>query len=110
GPRSVSTQAREPAKRLAFVGCPASSGRSAVMPMRGASGRPAIAGRQLDLEQSLVWVIDLEGRVLQPEALVQHRLHVAACEVAVALGCDEHVRREGGKAARDFPHVQIVYL
>ena len=42
-------------------------------------------------EQIAAGMIDLQGRVIQPEALVQDRLHVAAGGVTVAVGSDEHV-------------------
>ncbi len=55
-------------------------------------------------------VIDLQRRVVEREALPQHRLDSPARSVAVAVGADEHVRRERRKAARDLPHVQVVDL
>ena len=55
-------------------------------------------------------MIDLQRRVIEREALVQHRLHLAPRGVAVALAADEHVRGERGEAARDFPDVQVVDL
>ena len=55
-------------------------------------------------------MIDLKGRVIDAEALAQHRLHVTARGVAVVLTRDQHVGGERGEAARDLPHVQVVDL
>src|ERR1039457_1155814 len=60
--------------------------------------------------QQAARVIHLQGRVIEAEALVQHRLHVTAGGVTVAVGGDEDVCRERGEAARDFPYVKIVNL
>ena len=82
----------------------------------GGAGRPrgsSAARRErcgLDGEQISADVIDLQGRVVEAEALTQQRLHVAPGGVAVAVGADEHVRRERGEATGDFPHVQVVHL
>ncbi len=48
--------------------------------------------------------------MVEPEALVQQRLHLAPRAVAVGLAAHEHVRRERREAARDLPHVQVVDL
>ena len=71
------------------------------------------AWRELELDDLRVLaarVVDLQRRVIEREALAQHRLHRAARRVAVAVGADEHVRRERREAAGDLPHVQVVDL
>src|SRR5512146_791190 len=55
-------------------------------------------------------VVDLQRRVLEGEALLQHPLDLPADGMAVALGAAEHVRRERGEAARHRPDVQVVGL
>src|SRR5579859_1513787 len=55
-------------------------------------------------------VIDLQGGVLQAEALLEQPLQPPPRVVAVGLGLDEHVCRERREAARHRPHVQVVYL
>ena len=55
-------------------------------------------------------VVDLQGGVVQTEALVQGRLHCPPGGVAVAVGGDQHVRRQRREAARDFPDVKVVDL
>ena len=48
-------------------------------------------------------MVDLEGGVVDGEALVEQLLELAANAVAVVAGVDEHVCRERGEAARDLP-------
>src|SRR4051812_30030393 len=61
-----------------------------------------------DVEQPVGRVVDLQGRVLDPELLVQDVLELAADAVAVLASADEHVRGEGGKARADLPDVEVV--
>ncbi len=76
----------------------------------GAGCADAAARSRLDLQQLAADVVDLQRRVVEAEALVQHRLHRAPRRVAVAVGADEHVRGERREAARDLPDVQVVNL
>jgi hypothetical protein len=56
-------------------------------------------------------VVDLEGGVVDGEALVEQLLELAADAVTVVAGVvDEHVCRERGEAARDLPDVQVVHV
>jgi hypothetical protein len=55
-------------------------------------------------------VVDLQRRVIEAEALQQHRLQLAPGRVAVGLAIDEHVRSERRKPRRDRPHVKVVDL
>jgi hypothetical protein len=75
----------------------------------GAIRAGGVAWRR-DVEQLPADVIDLQRRVVDVEARVQHRLHLTARSVAVAVAGDEHVRGERREAARDLPHVQVVNL
>ena len=75
------------------------------------SSAAVTAARRGDREQRVgVLVVDLQRRVGDPEALVQHPLDRAADAVAVVAFVHEHVRGEGGEAARDLPDVQVVHL
>src|SRR4051794_17400453 len=67
------------------------------------AGAPAGArlARALDLQQPprvLGLVLDLQGGVVDAEALVEHMLELVADPVAVVARGDEDVRGEGGEA------------
>src|SRR5271166_1269927 len=82
-------------------------------PTTGARSRLGALGADRpgrDLQQLTALVIDLEGRVVQAEALVQHPLELAARGMAVAIRRDEHMGRQGREAARHLPHAQVVDL
>ena len=64
----------------------------------------------LNRQHLLVRVIDLQCRVRDLEALVQHPLERAADRMAVFAGRDEHMRRQDGMARCKFPQMQIVHL
>src|SRR3954454_4654931 len=64
----------------------------------------------LNRQQPRFRVLDLQGRVVESEALPEHHLEIAPNSVAVAFGRDEHVRGKRGEAAGDRPHVQVVHL
>ena len=55
-------------------------------------------------------MIDLQGHVVDAEALAEDALEVPAHRVAVVAGPDEHVRGERGEARGDLPHVEVVDL
>ena len=55
-------------------------------------------------------VVDLEGRVVDPEALVQLVLELQPDRVAVGVLVDGDVGRERREAGRDLPDVQVVDL
>jgi len=55
-------------------------------------------------------VIDLQRGVFELEPFLKFSFEVAAEPVAVGAGVDEDMSRQGGKAGRNFPNVQIVYL
>ncbi len=59
-------------------------------------------------ETSGLVVIDLQGGVRDPEALVQQLLQLLPDLVAVVAGPDQDVGRQGGEARGDLPHVQVV--
>jgi hypothetical protein len=59
---------------------------------------PNLAVRAADVEQSVRRVLDLQGRVVDPESLVQDGLQLAADPVAVLAPADQDVRRESGEA------------
>ena len=64
-----------------------------------------------DLEQlAAVVVVDLERRVLDLEAVVEHALDLATAFVAVAVGGDEHVGAQRREARRDLPDMEVVHL
>src|SRR6476661_8508549 len=60
------------------------------------------------LQQALRRVLDLQRRVIEREAFVEHRFELAPDRVAVLAPADEHVGGESRKAARDLPDVEIV--
>src|SRR4051812_11853063 len=67
--------------------------------LRCASSSTPHLGRNLavptdDVEQSIRGVLDLQGRVLDVEALLQHGLELAADAVAVLAPADEDVGGE----------------
>ena len=53
-------------------------------------------------------MLDLDGGVVDPELLVEHRLELAPDPVAVLVPPHEHVCGQGREAARDLPDVQVV--
>ena len=55
-------------------------------------------------------MVDLQRRVVDPEAVVQQPLELAAPGVAVVALGHEHVGGERREARRDLPDVQIVDL
>ncbi|MGH2805620.1 MAG: hypothetical protein ACRDL4_21680, partial [Thermoleophilaceae bacterium] len=59
-------------------------------------------------QPSVLLMIDLEGGVLDAEALLDELLELAADGVAVVPGADEDVRGEGGEAGSDRPDVEVV--
>ena len=61
-------------------------------------------------EAAFAGVVDLERRVLDSELVVEQSLELAAATVAVLAGSNQNVRRQGGKAGRDRPHVEVVHL
>ena len=68
-------------------------------------------GLPLDLQQAaLGLVLDLQGHVLDPEALAEHVAHLAPAGVAVVAGRDQQVGRQGGEAGGHLPQVQVVDL
>src|SRR5208282_4683128 len=75
----------------------------------GRSGSGSERVRRRDLQEA-ARMIDLQGGVIQAEALVQGRLHCPAGGVAVAVGRDQHMRGERWEATRDFPDVKVVDL
>src|SRR6266511_2515968 len=65
----------------------------------------------VDRDQPLLWgVVDLQRRVLDLEALVEHPLELAPHLMAVVAGADEHVRRKRGEPGTDLPDVQVVHV
>ena len=76
----------------------------------GAHGRAYTPPAHLDAQEISAFVIDLQCRVLDPEAVVQHDLEVHARPVAVVVGAHEHVRRQRREAGGHLPHVQVVDL
>src|SRR5579864_9692598 len=80
------------------------------MSLFGASG--PLAGCHLDLEGALGrgLVVDLKRGVTDPEAVGELPLKVAPALVAIGPGAHDDVGREGGKARRDLPHVEVVDL
>ena len=78
---------------------------------RAARGRARSELTRLDLEQLLARrVVDLQRRVLDPEALADEAVELAAAGVAVVARRDEHVGGERREARRDLPDVQVVDL
>src|SRR5206468_12285937 len=66
----------------------------------------------LDLQRRL-WrclVVDLECRMGDPEALLEHALKLPAAFVTVVPGAHHHMGREGRKTRGDLPDVQVVDL
>src|SRR5260370_11091511 len=59
-------------------------------------------------ETSGLVVVDLQGRVSDPETVIQQLLQLFPDLVAVVAGADEDVGRQGGEARGDLPHVQVV--
>ncbi len=55
-------------------------------------------------------VVDLERRVVEPEALMEHPLELEPDPVAVTGGLDEYMRRERRKAARHRPDMKVMGL
>src|SRR5919198_5135097 len=65
---------------------------------------------ELDRRRARLGMVDLQRRVREPEAIREGALEAASRRVTVGARRDEHVRREGRKAARHGPHVQVVHL
>src|ERR1700683_5048751 len=78
-------------------------------PVQGWRQHPVLLG-YLDIQQFARLVVDLKGRVVQVELVVQHPLQPATRGVTVVLAADEHVRRERGETGGDLPDVQVVNL
>src|SRR2546422_464985 len=68
---------------------------------------PPVARAELDRHRATV--IDLEGRVVDAEALVEQLLELAADRMAIVAGVDEHVRGKRREARADLPDVQVVH-
>jgi hypothetical protein len=65
----------------------------------------------LDLQTALRGcMFHLQRGVLDSETLVEHVLELLPDAVAVGSRLNEDVRRQGRKAARHGPHVQVVRL
>ncbi len=69
-------------------------------------------GGQLDLQRWLRrrLVIDLEGRVVNAEALADERLQLPAALMAIVAGRDHDVGRKRREARGHLPDVQVVHL
>src|SRR5256886_17265825 len=106
--------ARRPAMMRAVVATPAliSIRRSKIVPAGWlafagpAAWRPPCASCVLALavadgEQVIGCVVDLQGGVVQAEALAQELFELAADLVAVGRAADQHMRGQGGEAAGD---------
>ena len=73
--------------------------------------RSVVVVRRLDAdrhETPCSRVIDLEGRVVDAVVVIEHVLEVASNRMAVVVGANKDVRREGWKARADRPQVEIV--
>ncbi len=68
------------------------------------------AGLGADLQQAILGVVDLERRVVDPEALAEQLLELAPGGVAVGVALDEDMGRERREARADLPDVQVVHL
>jgi hypothetical protein len=55
-------------------------------------------------------VVDLQGGVVEPVAVVQERGDGLAALVAVVIRVDQHVGGKGREAGGDFPDMQVVDL
>ena len=114
-PRDV-TSATSLAQCVAYLASPAGDYFSGCVLDLGAAGLGAsrrLSGRALDLQQAavrLARVVDLERRVLDAEALAEHRGELAAARVAVVVGRHQHVRGERDEARGHLPDVQVVDL
>src|SRR5215204_6845584 len=64
---------------------------------------------QLD-ERALASVVDLERRVVDVEALVEHLLELEAHRVTVDAAGDQHVSGQRGHVRADLPDVEVVHV
>jgi hypothetical protein len=64
--------------------------------------------RQSSRDRPAVLVVDLQRRMVDPEATLEHGLELTPDRVAVVAVVDEDVCRERGEAGGDLPDVQIV--
>src|SRR5690349_3433519 len=72
----------------------------------GAARDQNLAVRAADVEQPVGGVLDLQGRVVDAEPLVQDGFQLAPDPVAILAPADEHVGRKGREARADLPDME----
>ena len=71
--------------------------------------RRADLDRLMVRQQRLGLVLDLQRRVVEPEALAQHPLQARATVVAVVVPPDDDVSAQAREPGRDLPDVEVVH-
>jgi hypothetical protein len=54
-------------------------------------------------------MVDLEGRMVDPEALCEELFELTAHGVTVGICCNQDIGGEDGVARRELPEMQVVY-
>ena len=63
---------------------------------------------EVDAARCRLDVLDLQGRVMQVEAIMKETFQVASDGVAIVALAHQDVRGECGKVRPDLPYVQVV--